>query len=166
MDVRYAVTFTSPSRSRVISTMWNAGDALSIQSRIARLRPDRRRVWGQMTAPRVVCHLADSLKLALGELHARPMNVPVRFPVLKQVVVYWAPFPRNAPTAPEVVARAPGDWRADVAELQRLVEELCARGADPDAVWPVHPAFHRLSRRAWGVHTYRHMDHHLRQFGV
>jgi len=30
--------------------------------------------------------------------------------------------------------------------------------------WPEHPAFGALSRRAWGVLIYRHMDHHLRQF--
>jgi hypothetical protein len=147
-------------------TMWNARAAQSIRARITRLAPECHAAWGRMTAPVVVCHLAETLKLAIGELHVASMNTPVRFPPLKQLIVYWAPFPKNAPTAPEVIARAPGEWKADIAELQGLVDRLCARGADVNAVWPVHPAFGRLSRRAWGVHVYRHIDHHLRQFGV
>lgn len=45
-----------------------------------------------------------------------------------------------------------------------LLERFAAR--PPDATWPLHPAFGTLSRRAWGVLGYRHVDHHFRQFGV
>jgi hypothetical protein len=45
-----------------------------------------------------------------------------------------------------------------------LMDRFAARGQD--GPWVDHPAFGRLSPRAWGVLVYRHMDHHLRQFGV
>jgi hypothetical protein len=90
--------------------------------------------------------------------------VPLRYPPLKQFIVYIAPFPKNVPTAPELLARSPRDWGADIAELRSLIERFSARrGAEQ---WPDHPAFGRLSERAWGVLVYRHMDHHLRQFGA
>ena len=68
------------------------------------------------------------------------------------------------PTAPELLAREPRDWTSDVADVQSLLARAAAtRTTD---AWPEHPAFGKLSTRAWGVLIYRHMDHHLRQFGA
>ena len=117
-----------------------------------------------MSAPQMVCHLAESLKMALGDLPVASKNVPIRYPPLKQFIVYLAPFPKNVPTAPELLARSPREWSADVADLQSLLNRFAARGAG--SAWPEHPAFGKLSGRAWGVLVYRHMDHHLRQFGA
>ena len=149
-----------------MKSMWDGDAPGEMRDRLARIMPDRAAAWGRMTAPQMVCHLAESLKMAMGELQVAPKNLPIRFPPLKQLIVYYAPFPKNAPTAPELVARVPRDWPADVADLQALVDCFVARGGDARAVWPAHPAFGRLSRRAWGVLVYRHMDHHLRQFGA
>ena len=147
-------------------SMWEPAAAEEMRNRLARLTFDRPGKWGRMTAPEMVCHLAQSLKMALGELAVEPKRLPIRFPPLKQLIVYVAPFPKNVRTAPELLTRAPGGWRADVADLQSLVDRFSARGGDTQATWPAHPAFGRLSRRAWGVLVYRHMDHHLRQFGA
>jgi hypothetical protein len=51
-----------------------------------------------------------------------------------------------------------------VADLKALVDRFTPRGAG--GRWPEHPAFGKLTERAWGVLVYRHMDHHLRQFGA
>jgi hypothetical protein len=140
-------------------------DALDeIERRLTRLAADATARWGRMSAPQMVCHLADSMKMALGDLAVARKNLPIRYPPLKQFIIYLAPFPKGAPTAPELLARAPRDWSADVAELRTLVGRFAARGED--ATWPEHPAFGRLSRRAWGVLAYRHLDHHLKQFGA
>ena len=145
-------------------TMWDGDAQRELCDRVARLAPDRKAAWGRMSAPQMVCHLSESLKMALGELKVAPKNVPFRYPPLKQILVYIAPFPKNVPTAPELLVRLPSDWNADVADLRSLVERFAARrGAGQ---WPDHPAFGRLSERAWGVLVYRHMDHHLRQFGA
>src|SRR5262245_5846234 len=135
-----------------------------VRDRIARLTPDRQAAWGNLSAPQMVCHLADSLRMALGDLPVAPRWFPIRYPPLKQLLIYVAPFPKSAPTAPELLARPPRDWTSDVADLQSLIERIAARrGA---VSWPPHPAFGRLSERAWGVLTYRHIDHHLKQFGA
>jgi hypothetical protein len=148
-----------------MKTMWDAPCQQEIRDRVARLSPERKGEWGKMSAPEMVCHLAESLKMALGDLPVARKNVPIRYPPLKQLIVYLAPFPKNVPTAPELLARTPRAWHADVADLQALVDRFVARGGEAIS-WPEHPAFGRLSRRAWGVLAYRHMDHHLRQFGA
>jgi Protein of unknown function (DUF1569) len=145
--------------------MWEGAAAREIRDRVARLAPDRAGHWGRMSAQQMVCHLCESLKMALGELRVAPKRAPLRYAPLKQLVVYLAPFPKNVPTAPElVVAVTPRPWADDIATLQTLIDRFTARA--PAAQWPEHPAFGRLSRRAWGVLAYRHIDHHLRQFGV
>jgi hypothetical protein len=149
-----------------MKSMWDAQSAAEIRNRVARVSPDRTGAWGRMSAPEMVCHLADSLKMALGELQVAAKKMPIRYPPLKQLIVYLAPFPKNAPTAPELRARPPRDWPADVADLEAAIDRFAARGRDETASWPEHPAFGRLSRRAWGVLAYRHVDHHLRQFGA
>ena len=148
-----------------MKTMWDGPCQREIRDRVARLSPESKGEWGKMSAPQMVCHLAESLKMALGDLPVTPKHVPIRYPPLKQFIVYVVPFPKNVPTAPELVARSPGAWSADVADLQGLVDRFVARGSE-STPWVDHPAFGRLSRRAWGVLVYRHMDHHLRQFGA
>lgn len=40
-------------------------------------------------------------------------------------------------------------------------------GAAPaEDLAPVHPAFGRMRRADWGIWAWRHLDHHLRQFGA
>jgi len=147
-----------------MKTIWDESAQREIRGRIAKLEADRRGAWGRMSAPQMVCHLAESLKMALGEVSCEPKKMPIRYPPLKQLIIYVAPFPKNAPTAPELLQRSPAEWRSDVADLDALVGRVAARRGSRD--WPDHPAFGRLTERAWGVLMYRHMDHHLKQFGA
>jgi hypothetical protein len=117
-----------------------------------------------MTVAQMVAHLSDAARMALGDLPCASKRLPLRYPPLKQLIVYWLPWPEGAPTAPELIGRVPASWPAEVADLAALLERLA--GQPRDASFPEHPAFGRLSRRAWGVLVYRHMDHHLRQFGA
>lgn len=102
--------------------------------------------------------------MALGELPVKPRRLPIRYPPLKQFIIYVMPFPKGAPTAPELVCRKATDWPAEMVELEGAFDRLVAK--DASAPWLDHPAFGRMTRRAWGVLIYRHTDHHLRQFGV
>ena len=117
-----------------------------------------------MSAPQMLAHVVSSLRSALGDLEVKSKNLPLRYTPIKQFVIYWMPFPKNAPTAPELLARQPGEWAEDVAAFNALVDRFAAR--EPGGAWPAHAAFGRLTGEQWGVLMYRHADHHLRQFGV
>ena len=136
-----------------------------ILSRVARLTPESKPTWGRMNVGQMVAHCADQLRMTLGELSAapKPTGALRRFP-LKQLVVYVLPWPKGVPTAPELFSTPPAQWEADLQELRTLIDRTAEHG--PDGDWPEHPAFGRMSGRAWGVLAYRHLDHHLRQFGV
>ena len=147
-----------------MKSIWNATDQRSLQDRVRRLTPEHTPRWGRFTAPQVVAHLCDSLRMASSELPVKSKRLPIRYPPLKQLIIYVLPFPKSAPTAPELLVRAPGDFAADCAELNRRLDEVVRAG--PAALSREHPAFGTMNARRWGVLIYRHMDHHLRQFGV
>jgi uncharacterized protein DUF1569 len=145
-------------------SLWQLHTRRTLQSRLATLTPQTRGRWGKMSATEMVTHLGDSLRMAIGELPCAPKTTPLRYFPIKQLVVYWAPWPKGAPTAPELIARAPASWTTEITGLTALVDRVAARG--PDGPFAEHPAFGALTGRAWGVLMYRHIDHHLRQFGA
>lgn len=147
-----------------MKSMWRETTRREMQERLARLTAESPGKWGKMTAPRMVAHVTQSFKSAFGDLAVASKNLPLRYSPLKELVIYWMPFPKNAPTAPELLAREPGDWKTDVSELASLMERFASQS--PRSAWPEHAAFGRLSGAQWGILMYRHTDHHFRQFGV
>jgi hypothetical protein len=140
-----------------------------ILRRLRQLRPDSPRRWGRMTAHQMVCHLSDCFRMTTGEKRVSDATGVFQRTVVKWIALYIpAPWPAGILTRPEidqhVGGTSPVDFSADVAELEALTELFIAR--DPDSNWPPHPIFGRMSRTAWLRWGYRHMDHHLRQFGV
>jgi hypothetical protein len=118
-----------------------------------------------MTAPQMVCHLSDQLRIALGQLPTRPVAGPLRYTPMKQVVIDVLPWPKGRIQGPpEAFTAAPDQWPHDVATLLALLEDFGARGRQ--RTWAPHPNFGCMSGGLWGRLTYRHFDHHLTQFGV
>ena len=153
-----------------VRSLWRDADRRALVARLRRLAPDARPRWGRLTAPRLLAHLADSLRFALGDVDAPPRHGRVarllRRAPAKQLVVYWLPFPRHAPQVAALFATPPGAWAGDLAAVEALLDRAAAHAAAARPGWPEHPFFGRLTTRAWGVLGWRHMDHHLRQFGV
>jgi hypothetical protein len=103
--------------------------------------------------------------MALGELPVPSANKRAFqvFP-LKHLILYIAPFPKGAPTAPELKPGPTASLEEERAALLDLLERI---GTGPcEGAGPAHPLFGPLTRREWGVATYKHTDHHLRQFGA
>jgi DinB family protein len=147
-----------------MKTIFNPRDHLELHERVQRLTTTQKPRWGKMTPLQMVAHLTDSLRMASGELEVVPKKVPIRFSPLKQLVLYLLPIPKGLPSSPELTRRRPGDWSTEIARLREELNGLVERGAE--ALAPSHPAFGKLSAKQWGVLIYRHMDHHLKQFGV
>lgn len=63
-----------------------------------------------------------------------------------------------------LLSTRPDDLERDKAKLKDLIGRFNAAGPAHD--WSVHPLFGKLPGKQWGRLAYRHLDHHLRQFGV
>lgn len=147
-----------------MKSLWQPDTVRVVHNRIERLSPDLKPAWGKMSAPQMVVHLTDCMKMATGELQVEPKKVFLRYPVVKQLILYLAPMPKGVPTARELIARQPTEWPDDVRQLRMAIDRFSSR--DRGSSWPDHPVFGRMSARDWGVLAYRHVDHHLRQFGA
>ena len=147
-----------------MKSLWQPSVREELKSRLAKLRQNQTPGWGKMTAGRMVVHISDSLRSSIGELTIKRRNGPLRYTPIKQLVIYYLPFPKNVPTAPELIARQPGEWTADVGELTGLIDRFATY--DRSGEWTDHGAFGRLTGDDWGVLMYRHTDHHFRQFGI
>src|SRR5471032_659381 len=117
-----------------MKSIWQDEAKSELHERVGRLAWNAPAAWGSFTAPKMVCHLADSLKMAMGDLKVAPKALPIRYTPLKQFIVYLAPFPKGMPTAPELLAREPREWGADVADLQALLDR--AASARTTETWP------------------------------
>ena len=148
-----------------MQTLFDAAARSSIHKRIDQISVDTPRQWGTMDAGQMVCHVSDQLRVALGDLESVVKPSVLRFKPLRYLLVYWLPWPKGKiQTAPEMLTTKPDTWREDVSSLHDLVDRV----ADADAAyrWGPHPMFGSISRREWGLLCLKHLDHHLRQFGV
>ena len=147
-----------------MSTLLDQHDLDRLITRIRRLNPDAPARWGRLTAPRMVTHLADQLRQALGDIQVQTRRTPLRWPVIRSLVMYWMPWPKGRiKGSPEIFQTPPGVWNADITTLEGLLNRLVE---DRRERWPDHPYFGAMTREDWGRFSYRHFDHHLRQFGV
>ena len=140
-----------------------ASDRAEILRRLGRLTPETRPGWGGLTAPRLLCHLADQLRVAMGEISVVPTDTLLSRTLLKWLVVYTplkAP-PGKVKAPPEMLRSSPGGWASDLERCRGLIGRV---GTAP--VSAVHPTFGRLTPDGWGRLGWKHLDHHLRQFGL
>jgi len=151
-----------------MSTIFDPAVRASLEARLRALGPASARQWGRMTPHEAICHLADAFRVALREKSAAP--TPGRFKPLVRFVALRLPmrWPRDLKTLPEaeqgVGGTPPAEFERDRGDLLSLVDRFCA--AAPGDLAPTHPIFDRMRRGDWGRWAYRHLDHHLRQFGV
>jgi hypothetical protein len=147
-----------------MKTVFNDTDRRAIYERQGGLTLERTPLWGRMTSGQMLTHLTDSVRMTLGELAVQPKRGPLRLGLIRHAVIHWLPFPKGAPTAPELLLRCAEDCAVEIAELKAAMERMASKAGT--RTWEEHPAFGRMTEHDWGVLVYRHTDHHLRQFGV
>lgn len=133
--------------------------------RLAQLRPDAPPRFGRLSAPAMLSHLADTLRLTLGDLPSTPVASAFRMPGVKYLVIVVLPWPKGRITGPPAAfSSSPGPWGHDLARHEDLLERFGQSRERKD--WPPHPTFGNMSRRLWDRFTYRHLNHHFGQFGI
>lgn len=136
-------------------------------TRIQALKPDTHPLWGTMTAARMLAHCCVTYEMVFENKHRKPGAVARFFLrwLAKSSVVGDKPYPKNGRTAPAFLVT---DERQFDTEKQRLIAFLQRTQALGRAHFD-HKESHSfgpLSSEEWNTMFYKHIDHHLRQFGV
>jgi len=146
-------------------TLANDQDFHQLLGRIQRLESGSRALWGRMNVAEMLAHLCAAVYVSLGRKEANPIGNALTQTLISTLMVDKMPWPKNLPTAPEFVVPAqPGEFLAYKAQLLVALDEF--RAADPKGRFGMHPLFGKLSGARHAQVLYKHIDHHLRQFGV
>ena len=148
-----------------MGSILNENDRLEILRRVQSLSDSSTGRWGTLDVAGMLQHLRLSANMTLGELPLPSVNKrPFQLFPLKHLLLYVLPFPKGAPTAPGLKPSAATSFEEERAALLELLERI---GTGPsEGSGPAHPLFGPLTWREWGVVTYKHADHHLKQFGA
>ena len=149
-------------------TLAHTADLADILRRLRTVRPEAAAKWGRMSAHQMVCHLADSMRVALNQKTTSTATGPLQRTLVKWIALYApVPWPAGIQTLPETDQEAGGtrplNFGSDMENLESLLRIITD---EQMPACPTDPIFGPMSRPAWLRWAYLHADHHLRQFGA
>lgn len=146
--------------------LFDPGTRAELLERLGRLRDDSPRQWGTMDPAQMLGHCSAALQVGTGDT-PRPHSVVGRLLgwMVRKRLLGSEPFGRNSPTDPTFVVKDTRDFAIEKVRLEALIERFAARGPEAAAA-QTHSFLGRLSGEEWGRLMAKHLDHHLRQFGV
>lgn len=135
--------------------------------RINQLTPMTQRRWGKMNVDQMLAHICVPYEQALGERNDGPnafMKIMLRL-FFKQSMVNEVPYKQNLPTAPAFMIVDRRDFEREKSRILSYIQKIEKLGPDYfDGKEQI--SLGKLSVNEWNNLLYKHIDHHLRQFGV
>lgn len=135
----------------------------SLRSRLEALTPAAKRQWGKMTVDQMLKHLNIALDATLGRGSFTPAKMPMPGPLFRFFAVNF-PWPKGAPTHPDFCVGERCNFSVEKQRCLTLIDEFASKPMD--SAWPESPIFGRVTGKFNSRLQAKHVDHHLRQFGV
>jgi|TARA_R110000744_G_scaffold12966_3_gene38185 hypothetical protein len=138
-----------------------------VVGRINKLTPKSAGLWGKMNVAQMMAHCNVSYEMVYTDKHPKPkgaMKLMLKL-FVKQPVVNEKPYKKNSRTAPAFLIVDERDFEK---EKQRLIDYLIKTqelGEDHFHNKESH-SFGPLTKTEWNNLFYKHLNHHLEQFGV
>ena len=149
-----------------MKTLFDDAAYAELQDRIAGLSASSQREWGKMSPSQAVEHCARALEVATGRTEMKQALIGKLIAwAVKKKYIGEAPMPKNSPTGPTLIVTEEPDFDTARLRLSELINDFYVRG-ESGADGRVHAFFGKLNGREWGELQYKHVDHHLKQFGV
>lgn len=139
----------------------------AVIGRINQLTPSTTPKWGKMNVAQMLAHCNVTYEMAFEDKHPKP-GAFMRFmlkTMVKGKVVSEAPYPQNGRTAPQFII-------TDAKEFEKEKQRLIGYIAKAQQLGEAHfdgresHSFGSLTKTEWNNMFYKHLDHHLTQFGV
>lgn len=136
-------------------------------NRINQLKPETPPLWGKMTVDQMLAHCSIAYEMAFTNKHPKP-NAFMRFLLktfVKKGVVSETPYPKNSRTAPVFIISDRKNFEEEKSRLIKYLEHTLSLGAD-HFEGKESLSFGPMTSQEWNNLFYKHLDHHLTQFGV
>ena len=142
-----------------------AGNA-EIINRINGLKPGLQPAWGKMNVTQMLGHCQQPMRVAYGELKIKRGLLGFLFgKIAKKKLMSDTPMSKNLPTVKNFIMPDNLNFEEEKAKLIALVKRMATEGASAISKDP-HPLFGRMTISEWDTLGWKHLDHHLQQFGV
>jgi hypothetical protein len=148
-----------------MKSIFESATTKELENRINSLSPQHSAQWGKMNVFQMVkhCTLCDDMmqgKIKVKRVFLGRLIGPM---LLKKALKDTSAFTKNSPTSPLLktdnesgdIEQQKKEWLGRIAQYAHF----------PDAKF-VHPFFGPMTKAQVGMFVYKHIDHHLRQFGV
>jgi hypothetical protein len=149
-----------------VKTLFQPEAVDEVIARIDALQPASQRQWGKMDVAQMMGHCSAAMDMASGRIELPRILIGRLIGGLIKPI-YWneKPFSKNNPTDPKLVVSDRRDFLREQGLLKQKIREFNAGGAGGCTKYP-HPFFGALTPEQWSRGMYKHLDHHLRQFGA
>jgi hypothetical protein len=138
-----------------------------LKSRVGRLNESSQQLWGKMNAAQMIAHVNVAYELDDTSKYP-PVGAVKKFFMklfLKPIVVSEKPYKPNSPTAPEFKVSDKQVFEQQKSNLFKHLDEVSGLGRSHFEGKEAR-SFGPLTAQEWNNMLYKHIDHHLNQFGV
>ncbi|MDR0800975.1 DUF1569 domain-containing protein [Fluviicola sp.] len=134
--------------------------------RIQKIQPNQQPLWGKMNSSQMLDHCSETMKVARGQKQLNRMFLSyIMGSLMKKSFYNDKPVPKNSPTHKSFIITPTSEFEKSKKEL---IDHLVAfqEGGPEKCTDAPHTFFGKLTKEQWGMGMYKHLDHHLQQFGV
>jgi hypothetical protein len=150
-----------------MKNVFDQNDTIELVDRINKLNPATQALWGKMRVAQMLAHCNVTYELIYDNKHPKPnpvMKLILKL-LVKDKVVGEKPYKQNGPTAPAFIIKEDKDFETEKGRLINHINKTQQLGEAYFNGKESH-SFGVLSVTEWNNMLYKHIDHHLRQFGV
>ena len=149
-----------------MKSIFDADAHAELIERLGNLTSDTSREWGKMSPSQMMEHTARALEMALGDKPVKQLFLGKMLSwMFRKEFLGEQPFKPNRPTGPDFIIKDEPDFEATRERLRETISKFHSLG-ESGTDGNVHGFFGPLTGKQWGETQYKHLDHHLRQFGV
>jgi hypothetical protein len=134
--------------------------------RINQLKADTTAQWGIMNVSQMLAHCCVTYEMVYEDKYPKP-NAFMKFilkAMVKNKVVNEKPYRPGGPTAPQFIIKEDKNFEVEKARLIGYIQKTQELGGPYFEQKESH-SFGKLSTEEWNNMFYKHLDHHLKQFG-
>lgn len=138
-----------------------------IIQRINQLNATSQPQWGKMSVAQMFAHCSVTYEMVYESIHPKP-NVFMKLILktfVKKVVTNEVPYKHNSQTAPQFIIKETKDFDLEKSRLIDYINKTQQLGENHFEGFESH-SFGALNKIEWNNMFYKHLNHHLSQFGV